>query len=147
MKARYLGENSTGDIYNAKYFGQQSREQFEVGVDAKGHIRWKDGTLVNTCHPATAECPAALFVMGDRGKIYVYSGDLLTSDLETIHHSSLLAGAPVASAGEIFVKDGLVVGITDRSGHYLPAPDIFRQVLEELRGRGVDLQQTKVSIH
>jgi hypothetical protein len=147
MRARYQGENSTGDIYSAKYFRQQSREQFEVGVDAEGRMRWKSGALVNTCYPATADCPAALFVMDEKGKIYVYSGDRLTKELESIHHSSLLAGGPVSSAGEIFVKEGLPVGINDRSGHYLPAPDIFRQVLDELRSRGVELRNTQVSTH
>jgi hypothetical protein len=145
MGRKYLGENSTGDLYSVKYFREPSRQEFELAVDEKGLLRKADGSLLSTCYPATAECPAALFVMGEGGKIYVYAGEQLTRDMELIHHSSLLAGAPVASAGHIFVVDGRLLAINDRSGHYLPPPEVFRQVLEEFEKRGVDVSRTQVN--
>ncbi|WP_218581945.1 hypothetical protein, partial [Nocardia cyriacigeorgica] len=36
------------------------------------------------------------------------------------HHSSFLAGGPVAGAGELEVIDGVLQLVTDSSGHYRP---------------------------
>jgi hypothetical protein len=145
MGRKYMGENSTGDIYSVKYFREQARKEFELAADENGLLRKADGSLLSTCYPATADCPAALFVMGEDGKIYVYAGEQLTRDMELIHHSSLLAGAPVASAGHIFVVNGRLVALNSRSGHYLPPPEIFQQVIEELQKRGVDVSGAQVN--
>jgi hypothetical protein len=53
------------------------------------------------------------------------------------HHSSLLAGAHVAGAGEIDVHDGTLVAMTDRSGHYRPTPGMNDRVLRNLRDQGL----------
>jgi len=55
------------------------------------------------------------------------------------HHSSLVAGAPVAGAGELYIDDGVLVGVTDESGHYQPPIELTAQVLRRLRDLGVDL--------
>jgi hypothetical protein len=127
-----------------RYFKDQTRKTLEIGVDEDGLLRKADGKLLNTCYPVTADCPPAIFVMDEKGKIYVYDGDYLSETMELIFHSSLLAGKPVASAGEIFVKDGKIVIINDRSGHYHPSPEIFGQVVEELGRRGVKLEKEQI---
>lgn len=150
MRDRYRGENQV-DVYGGggsempvRYFKEQTRKTLEIGVDDAGLLRKADGSLLNTCYPVTADCPPAIFVMDAQGKIYVYDGDYLSETMELIFHSSLLAGKPVASAGEIFVKGGKVVEINDRSGHYHPSPEIFGQVVEELRRRGVKLEKEQI---
>jgi len=37
------------------------------------------------------------------------------------HHSSLVAGDPVAAAGELDVGQGVLEALSDKSGHYRPA--------------------------
>jgi hypothetical protein len=47
-------------------------------------------------------------------------------------HSSGHRGQPVAGAGMIQVVDGLVIGISTKSGHYWPSVQMFLQTLEFL---------------
>jgi hypothetical protein len=77
----------------------------------------------------------AIFVMGLDGKIYIGS-----HELGIFHHSSFLAGGPVAAAGEIVIKDGVILLITAKSGHYRPNPweKANEQIIEELTLRGVN---------
>lgn len=150
MRDRYRGENQV-DVYGdggsempVRYFKEQTRKTLEVGVDEAGLLRKADGTFLNTCYPVTADCPAAIFVMDSQGKIYVYDGDYLSETMELIFHSSILGGKPVASAGEIFVEQGKIRLINDRSGHYRPSPEIFGQVVDELGRRGVKLEKEQI---
>jgi hypothetical protein len=54
----------------------------------------------------------------------------------------LLAGAPVAGAGEIEVRQGILVTMTDRSGHYLPSAEANDRVLQRLRDQGLHTDPT-----
>jgi hypothetical protein len=56
-----------------------------------------------------------------------------------LRHSSFLAGRPVACAGDLRVTGARIVRIDRASGHYNPSPEMFRNVLIELRSRGVDV--------
>lgn len=61
------------------------------------------------------------------------------------HHSSFVSGGPVLGAGEIKTdKDGTLLSITSKSGHYKPTPVQFHTTLEFLEAHGVDL--SKVSL-
>jgi hypothetical protein len=60
------------------------------------------------------------------------------------HHSSLLAGKNVGSAGEMMVKQGKLVWISNKSGHYHPSVPHFLQVLHQLQKKSVDLSVVKV---
>ncbi|WP_119726298.1 hypothetical protein [Thermomonospora amylolytica] len=55
------------------------------------------------------------------------------------HHSSFLAGGPVAAAGELRVVNGRLGLISDRSGHYQPPPEFRDRVVEMLRQAGVTI--------
>ena len=77
----------------------------------------------------------AIFVMSPARN--VYSG---SHDLGKFHHSSFLAGGPVLSAGEWAVKDGKVVAVTAKSGHYKPDEKMFYQMLRKLKRHGVHLK-------
>lgn len=41
----------------------------------------------------------------------------------SFHHTSFVAGAPVACAGEFEIEDGRIIGILLRSGHYRPTEE------------------------
>jgi hypothetical protein len=82
----------------------------------------------------------AIYVMSDTGNIHVSS-----HSVGHRHHSSLLAGANVAGAGEMRVLQGKLVHISNKSGHYAPAAAHFLQVFHVLRKRRVSLFNTKLS--
>jgi hypothetical protein len=75
------------------------------------------------------------------------AGELYASfeaERDRLHHSSLLAGAPVACAGELLVFDGRLLLISNQSGHYRPPPRALAQALDALLRAGADLSATRV---
>ncbi len=77
----------------------------------------------------------AIFVMDAEGRIFSSKRHVVGQ----FHHSSLGQGRPVAGAGELQVRDGILVALTDHSSHYCPERRYTEQVLSELRERGVDV--------
>jgi hypothetical protein len=65
------------------------------------------------------------------------------------HHSSFLAGEPVAAAGEIRVSNGVLKTVSNNSGHYQPQPGYLIQFLLELRKRSpfYDLSNVRVELY
>ena len=70
----------------------------------------------------------AIFVMDANGNFYA-SDDQRRGEF---HHSSLVAGEPVAAAGEIEVDNGVLTAISDKSGHYRPSRICTAQAIERL---------------
>ena len=56
------------------------------------------------------------------------------------HHSGILSGQPVLFAGEIGVKNGELIKITTRSGHYRPREKELVNFLSVLSAQGVSLK-------
>jgi hypothetical protein len=83
---------------------------------------------------------SAIYVMDDAGGIYISNYQAVGK----FHHSSLLAGKPVAAAGEISIKDGVIQSITMKSGHYRPGKKFLDQFLNELREQGADLSKANI---
>ena len=76
--------------------------------------------------------------------IYVLSPDgTIYADQHKIglfHHSSFLAGKETAAGGEIATNSsGKVIGISNKTGHYMSNEENLHQMLVELKGRGVPL--------
>lgn len=82
----------------------------------------------------------AIYVMGPDGHIYISN----FHQAGKFHHSSILAGQPVASAGEIVVEDGVVTSINRRSGHYRPGENHTDQIVDELGAAGVDTDNISI---
>ena len=61
------------------------------------------------------------------------------------HHSSLLGGEPVAAAGEMAVKNGVLLFLSNKSGHYRLGAEFVNQALAALRKAGVDLGTVRMS--
>ena len=55
------------------------------------------------------------------------------------HHSTLVAGGPVAGAGELHVEDGRLIRVTDNSGHYTPTRQMTWRVASTLAEQGVSM--------
>ncbi|MCB0412561.1 MAG: hypothetical protein KDD22_08555 [Bdellovibrionales bacterium] len=85
----------------------------------------------------------AIFVMDLKGNFY--SSSIYTDDKEgeklplRFHHSSFLAGAPVAGAGTWIVQRGIIQLVTNSSGHYKPTGDGMRQTIAKIR-ESIDYQ-------
>ena len=76
----------------------------------------------------------AIYVLTDTGNLHVDS-----HVLGHRHHSSLVAGAATACAGELQVVAGRVVAISNKSGHYKPGFRLPLQVLHQLQKQNVPM--------
>jgi hypothetical protein len=144
MLKSYVGEE-TGKIWGTKvkYLNPLERTALEVFV--------KDGKLIDISGKLYDTTTAksvfgsgkgkAIFVMDESGKMYISQ----TQTVGKFHHSSFLSGKPVASAGEIVVENGKIIEISNRSGHYQPTQIINLQVINELKRRGIDTSNIKIT--
>jgi uncharacterized protein YukE len=142
LQPAFRGENDANDPKRAffpatvHYMSPAERETHRLFVDGDGNLRSAaDGSLFDTTGTSTAWSGSgrAIFVMDGSGNLYASP----VQQVGYLHHSSLLAGASVAGAGEIEVNNGQLVAMTDRSGHYRPAPVMNDRVLDQLRTQGL----------
>ena len=63
-----------------------------------------------------------------------------------VHHSSPLAGQPVAGAGQITVDQGKITNINNESGHYTPQGEYLWQTIEWLKASGMPLDKINVKL-
>ena len=152
LRPKYLGEFRDGVIYLSPEEVAEHRVHFRGGLlyDARGE-KINSGVLAPSADLIKIPSPQpppersaglgfAIYVMDQEGQFYIH----FKPEKGRVHHSSLLAGQPVACAGEILVFDGVLRAINNQSGHYQPPPAALRQAIHALRAIGVDLK--KVSI-
>ena len=84
----------------------------------------------------------AIYVMSEEGNIHAANHAIGYK-----HHSSLLAAANAAGAGEMKVEKGALKWISNKSGHYAPGVHQFIQVLHLMQKRGIDLGPVRVQFH
>jgi|GEM_PF-3703840 len=149
------------DIANVSthYMSDAERKQTEIGVNKHGKILDAKGALLDTTKASgigTCDEEAAnkhIFVMNKGGefrqadpwankKIQQDSSGLTNAALT--QHTSFEAGADVAGAGEMRVENGELQQVSDQSGHYRPDGTMFRQTLDQLEGKGVNMDKTAV---
>lgn len=116
------------------YFQEEERKD-HLASFKNGQILIQDKPLNN----ASSRKPF-IFVVSLEGNFYINE-----QKIHQIHHSSEFAGGTVLSAGEIQIKDGKLVKISNSSGHYGPkASDILPalKILNEKYGNlyGVELE-------
>ena len=137
LLTKYSEEQTIG----VKYYSSKERESLKVSV--------KEGLLFNAKgRPLDAELDQPENSSRTGKAIYVISVDgglWVTFDQRygLIHHSSLLAAAPVLAAGELVLDKGQLLSISNSSGHYKPAPESLDVALEILKRLKVDLSQTE----
>ncbi len=142
LNERYRGENDPTNpnrfFYpdTVHYMTAEEREAHRLFVDADGNLRQaSDGSLFDSSAGSThwSGGGRAIFVMDEHGNLYA----TLDQQVGHTHHSSLLGGESVVGAGEIEVRDGKLVAMTDQSGHYQPTTEMNDQVLQSLRDQGL----------
>jgi hypothetical protein len=79
------------------------------------------------------ENKSGIFVLDYKGDLYFH----FQPTAGKIHHSSIAEGLPVRSAGELIVKNGKVVEIINRSGHYRPREESLLPVFAKLKELGL----------
>jgi hypothetical protein len=92
---------------------------------------------------------------GHAGYVLSMGGDFFTQKHGTttnakgtnIYHSTYLSGAAVRCAGTWKIENGVVLEITDASGHYRPTQDHMISALETLKTYGVNMSTLKVFIY
>lgn len=112
-----------------RYLLSADRANYLVTTNPQG-LLVQNGAILDTNHVHNQNY---LFVMDGEGAIYS------ASEAQVTHHSAFLAGGPVAAAGHWQVTNGVVDWISNYSGHYAPPIDYTKQILKELKRRGINV--------
>lgn len=88
----------------------------------------------------TDELSKWIFVMSRDGKLYV-----ARKNKGFFHHSSFLAGAPIAAAGKVFVTAGVLHAVEPHSGHFKPRLASLSALCQMLEGHGVDMSNIHIT--
>jgi hypothetical protein len=141
LQPQYKGENDPNNpnrfFYpdTVKYMDAAEREKHRLFVGGDGKLYTTDGKPFDTSNATThwSGQGKAIFVMDGSGNLYATT----KQEVGVTHHSSLLGSDQVAGAGEIEVRNGTLVGMTDQSGHYHPEPATNDRALQSLRDQGL----------
>lgn len=145
MKSNYIGEETGIDSWCApskvKYFDEFERIKYKLTIK-DGKLFDSKGVLFDTSKAGTIHSGKGrvMFVMDENGIIYASKFQIRGK----LHHSSFLAGKPVASAGELKVVNGVVKEISRKSGHYTPSKVINKQIVKVLKSSGVETKSIKI---
>ncbi len=122
------------------FLSESERETHRLTVQ-DGKIINADGAPFDTSSDAGtgSQSSRAIFIMTSDGALYASKHSARCK----FHHSSFLAGAPVAAAGEIEVRDGQLLFLSNDSGHYEPPSSITEQALFEFERLGVDTRHVE----
>ncbi|WP_299248069.1 hypothetical protein [uncultured Aquimarina sp.] len=145
MSEHYKGEE-TGNGWCApkkvKYLSDAQRAELKLTIK-DGKVYDAKGNLYDTSDAGTffSGKGKSIFVMDSQGNIYASKYQAVGE----FHHSSILGGEPVAGAGEITVKNGVITEVSNRSGHYQPTQEINKQVLEQINSEGINIDNIDVT--
>ena len=118
-KSKEEQDRSLVDIDGGRLY---RNDEEHTPVDTKDSSTWHAGT------------DSEIFVMGQEGDIHMSS-----HKIGKYHHSSLLAGQPVAAAGTMTVHDGKIEYLDSKSGHYRPTQIHMDQFLHRLLTQRVSM--------
>lgn len=98
----------------------------------------------------TLDTPLVEFVLSPNKQLFGMTRDEHTRVFEetnlSIHHSTFMGGGDVKFAGNMIVKEGRIVFLDNRSGHYWPRPSDFANFLKWITSEGVDLSRTEIRL-
>jgi len=121
------------------YLPVSERDKREVRIGVDGLFHWENGDLVS----AGTDGIRALFVlMKIDGVFRLFLWP--ESERRRYHHSTLSAGQEVWMAGEMIVRDGRLLFLSNKSGHYEPPKESLFVFERWLRSRGADFSRAEV---
>jgi esterase len=157
MNKAYEGE-AEGKVpgYRTRYLSPEERAHSRITI-RNGLLYDADGKLLDTSNgivhrPDGKIEGRSIFVMDGEGNFY-----WAEKTDGTIYHSSFLGGGPIAAGGEFQVRQGKVIYMNDRSGHYFQnlAPPgsgqkssdhYLQQAVRSLENQGVGLKRQEPPI-
>ncbi|KAJ1298630.1 hypothetical protein BS78_01G468700 [Paspalum vaginatum] len=121
-----------------RYLGPKEREIYEVMVE-DGKMMYKlSRKMVDTFEgPRDAKW---IFVLSTTRILYIG-----VKSKGTFQHSSFLAGGATSAAGRLILENGILRAVWPHSGHYRPTEANFREFMNYLKKRNVDLTNVKLS--
>jgi hypothetical protein len=146
MLSRFIGEDVPGNKIWAgsavTYLSPAGRAPYALTFRG-GRICDAAGNLFDTTDAESLFSDGrAIFVMDADGNFFA-SKDQRVGEF---HHSSLVAGHPVAAAGELEVKGGVLTALSDKSGHYTPAQRYTAQAIDRLTKNHILFQQVTLDL-
>jgi hypothetical protein len=139
INPNYIGEQYPGGPMGypgVTYLDEEMRESYRITIH-EGVVYDADGLPFDTRDGVSAfgagSGGRAIYVMDEHGNLYAS----LEHEYRRFHHSSFFHGGDVAAAGEMMVRDGKIMELTDRSGHYMPGRSQTQQVLDQLESQGI----------
>lgn len=130
-------EDKSVDYYEASQRGRLNT------FIANGCLKDNQGEMVNTLDEGGNRSYFNCVVALDK-KLYLSNYMSQEGQGGAIHHSSIVAGAPVIFAGELMVLDGQIEKISMRSGHYKPTEKALEKFLTYLEERGIELSNIEI---
>ncbi|MGK2231253.1 MAG: hypothetical protein ACI92O_000411 [Colwellia sp.] len=123
-----------------RYLDTQGRHQHSINVQG-GRVTDYQGMPAHTgpMHSIMLGNGWGIYVMGFDGQLYL--GD---HTVDEFHHSSFLSGMPVRAGGEIAINNGIIVGLTNKTGHYKSRPQELNHVMNTLIRNFVDISNIAV---
>lgn len=123
-----------------EYLDAQARQQYELHVQG-GRVSDVNGQPAHTgpMRSITLGPGWGIYVMSFAGQIY-----LGEHTVDEFHHSSFMSGVPVRAGGEIAINNGIIVGLTNKTGHYKARPQELNHVMTKLTHNFVDVSRIAV---
>ena len=136
-----------GDLLETAYQTEEGREAYRVFLDLpRGTLQHltPEGNMVpfstegyKTNFGGKGWC---IFVLSPEGKLYANNHD----GSKGWFHAAFLGGKPVICAGELFVREGILYGMTPKSGHYKPRDQDMFDGLTNLRDQGAYISRLQM---
>ena len=156
LREKYVGENEhctegqletlcclpgDGKDHMVRYLSVEERKQYKVDI-VDGKLMQGGKLLPHLKQGADPNTEVEyLYAMDPQGTLYVIpSSPMLTCKF---HHSSFVAGGPIAGAGDIKIREGKATFIDNCSGHYHPTDAIMDQVLSVLKQENVTVDRVR----
>lgn len=132
-------KEKTDPLY-ATYLNAEERAKFRVHI--RNGVFEKDGRPYDTTDMYShGRRGYGAYTINANGEISVFTHSLGT---DRMFHSSMNAGAPVFAAGELKIKQGVLMEITTSSGHYKPSLFNVQRALDHFAHNNVDISQAQV---
>ncbi len=137
-----LGEGWVEGWGKVEYLTESQKKQYELFVKDEKIVDI-NGNLYDTSDTGSIHIGKgkSIFVMDENRRIFASK----TQDVGRFHHSSLGSGKPIAGVGELVVRDGIVVEISNKSGHYQPTKELNSQVITELKAKGINTDKINIT--
>jgi hypothetical protein len=123
------------------YLDRVGRRRYKLTFGAGGVIQQNgevfDTTKLRTVFSGPGFAIWVMWTSADGVTNKFYAGNHVKG---RFHHSSFVAGDPVKCGGEMVVRNGRMLLVSAKSGHYQPRREHFIYALGVLRGLGVDMR-------